>query len=77
MSPLSMSSLRLEPAFQDADRFYAALIAAIDGAPSEQEALRLLARLTLILANQVASDSLLLEALALAERPGPGPDAPS
>lgn len=64
-----MSALRLDPAFQDPDGFYAALIAAIDRAPSEQEALRFLARFSLLLANHIGSDSLLHEALAQAEQP--------
>jgi hypothetical protein len=62
-----VSTLRLDPTFDDADGFYAALVAAIDRAPSEGEALRFLARLSLILANQVGSGEVLASAIAMAE----------
>lgn len=64
-----MSTLRLVPAFDDADGFYAALVAAIDRASSEEEALRFLARFSLILANQVGSGEVLHSAIAAAESP--------
>ncbi|MBY0563161.1 MAG: DUF2783 domain-containing protein [Hyphomonadaceae bacterium] len=64
-----MPALRLDPDFEDADGFYAALIAAIDRAPSEKAAFQLLARLSLILANQVSSREALRSAIVLAETP--------
>lgn len=58
-----------DPTFEDADGFYAALVAAIDQAPSEKAAFRFLARLSLILANKVGSAEVLRSAIALAEDP--------
>lgn len=66
-----MSILCLDPTFDDADGFYAALVAAIDRAASEEEALRFLARFSLILANQIGAGEVLRSAIALAESPQP------
>ncbi|HKP78852.1 MAG TPA: DUF2783 domain-containing protein [Phenylobacterium sp.] len=63
-----MSSLDTSPRFSDGDAFYAALVEALDEA-GDDGALVLLARLTLILANQVGDQRTLMDALALARRP--------
>ena len=72
-----MSSPRPDPAFQDPDGFYAALIAAIDRAGSDQKALQFLTRFSLILASRIGSGGLLRAALALAEEPAQAPKPPA
>jgi hypothetical protein len=57
----------LKPGFADGDAFYAALVDAVEAAGPEG-GMRLLARLCLILANQVGDAERLREALALAAR---------
>lgn len=59
--------LIVTPNFEDADGFYAALLAAHKGlSAAESEAFN--ARLVLILANQLGDRQLLSEALALAAK---------
>jgi len=58
-------SLTLQPNFQDADGFYAALLASHKGL-SEAESAALNARLILILANHVGEKATLDEALRVA-----------
>lgn len=60
-------SLTLTPNFEDADGFYAALLAAHKGL-SEAESHALNARLVLILANHVGVRALLTEALECAAK---------
>ncbi len=67
-----MSGLDLTPRLAEADAFYAELAAALDGA-GEAGAQALLARLVLVLANQVGDPATLRAALALARGPSPGP----
>lgn len=62
-------SLILQPNFQDADGFYAALLAAHKGL-SEAESAALNARLILILANHVGEKATLDEALKVARATG-------
>ena len=62
-----MTPPRTDPAFEDADAFYAALVRAVDRAPSDGAAVRFLTRLTLVLANQIGSARLLGECLTVAE----------
>ena len=62
-------SLTLQPNFQDADGFYAALLAAHKGL-SEAESAALNARLILILANHVGEKATLDEALKVARATG-------
>ncbi len=58
-------SLETKANFEDADGFYAALLAAHKGL-SEAESHALNARLVLILANHIGSKAVLAEALGLA-----------
>ena len=60
-------SLTVTPNLEDADGFYAALLAAHKGL-TESESQALNARLVLILANHVGRRDALTEALALARR---------
>jgi hypothetical protein len=57
--------MKTEPNIPDADGFYAALIAAHEGL-SEAQSDALMLRLTLILANQIGDQQVLLEAIAAA-----------
>lgn len=59
--------LKTEPNLDDADGFYADLMAAHAGLSDDQSA-ALDARLILILANQIGSRAVLAEALTLARR---------
>ena len=58
-------ALNTAPHLEDPDRFYAAFVAAHDGLSAEASEL-LNARLVLILANQIGSQTVLEEALRLA-----------
>lgn len=58
-----MMTLECKPNIEDADAFYAALVEKLD---ASQEPAALLARLVLILANQVGDQSVLNEAIELA-----------
>ncbi|MCC7321601.1 MAG: DUF2783 domain-containing protein [Rubellimicrobium sp.] len=60
-------SLTVTPNFEDADGFYAALLAVHKGL-DEAESHALNARLVLILANHVGAKAILAEALDLAAR---------
>ena len=60
-------SLTITPNFQDADGFYAALLAAHKSL-SDAESQALNARLVLILANHVGDRAILAEALDLARK---------
>lgn len=60
-------TLTTKPNFEDADGFYAALLATHKGL-TETESHALNARLVLILANHVGSKSALTEALNLARK---------
>lgn len=60
-------SLKVTPNLEDADGFYAALLAAHKGR-SEAESQALNARLVLILANHVGDKAALAEALDLARK---------
>ncbi len=60
-------SLTITPNFEDADGFYAALLAVHKGL-DEVESHALNARLVLILANHVGAKAILAEALDLAAR---------
>lgn len=64
--------MRTDPNIPDADGFYEALIAAHEGlSDAESEALML--RLTLLLANQIGDQKILLDAIATArEMVSPG-----
>jgi hypothetical protein len=57
--------MRTDPNIPDADGFYAALISAHEGL-SEAQSDALVLRLTLILANQIGDQKVLLEAIAAA-----------
>ena len=59
------SVLNIEPAYEDADSFYAALVESVD-AIGDELAPQFLARLALILSNQVGSQDILLEAIEAA-----------
>jgi len=67
-----MAKLMTGPNLQQADTFYAALIAAHDGL-SEDESAALNARIILILANHIGDAEVLAEALAAA-KPAATPD---
>lgn len=62
-----MATLARESRFPEPDLAYRALIEAHRGL-SDEESARLNTRLVLILANQVADDAILAEAMALAKR---------
>lgn len=53
--------------FEDADAFYAALAEALDAA-GEEEALKFLSRLVLLLANEIGRQDVLLAAIERAGR---------
>ncbi len=57
--------LNIEPAYDNGDAFYAALIEAVD-AVGDDAAPAFLARLTLILSNQIGRVEVLKEAIAAA-----------
>jgi hypothetical protein len=61
--------LKLDPNMDDADGFYAALLAAFQG-KSPEAAHALNARLVLILANHIGDRAVLDQALALAVKAG-------
>ncbi len=63
-------SLVLTPNIDDPDGFYAELIGAQRDL-SEEESLRVSARLVLLLANHVGDRTVLSEAIRLARTPGP------
>ncbi|HZR85729.1 MAG TPA: DUF2783 domain-containing protein [Bradyrhizobium sp.] len=63
-------SLVLTPNIDDPDGFYAELIGAQRDL-SEEESLRVSARLVLLLANHVGDRAVLSEAIRLARTPGP------
>jgi hypothetical protein len=63
-------SLVLTPNIDDPDGFYAELIGAQRDL-SEEESLRVSARLVLLLANHVGDRAVLSEAIRLARPPGP------
>jgi hypothetical protein len=60
-----MSGLKQDPALRDPDAVYAALAEALDRCEGE-EATAFLARLSLILANQLGDDEAVLAAIARA-----------
>jgi hypothetical protein len=62
-----VSALNVEPNFDDADAFYAALIDAHRGLSDEQST-ALNARLVLLLANHIGADSVLRDALGKARQ---------
>ncbi len=61
------ASLNLEPNIDKADDFYEALIRLHDGL-SEEQSLRVNARLILLLANHIGDRDVLREAFAIARR---------
>ena len=63
-------SLVLTPNIDDPDGFYAELIGAQRDL-SEEESLRVSARLVLLLANHIGDRTVLSEAIRLARTPGP------
>ena len=63
-----MSRLVTEPKFQDGDAFYAMLVETLEKC-GDEEGIRLLMRLALILANHIGDKAILEEALALSSRP--------
>ena len=68
-----MSQINTDPNIDDADGFYAELLAAHEGL-SKQESDRVNARLILLLANHVGDRALLSEAIRLARAPGENQD---
>ena len=58
--------LNFEPAYENGDAFYAALVEAIE-AVGDDRAPEFLARLTLILSNQIGREDVLREAIELAK----------
>jgi uncharacterized protein DUF2783 len=62
-----VSALNVEPNFDDADAFYAALIDAHRDL-SDQQSTALNARLVLLLANHIGADSVLRDALEKARQ---------
>lgn len=60
-----MAQLRTEPGLADGDAVYAALVQMTDGL-DEAAALRVMARLVLLLANHAGDDAAVLEAIRLA-----------
>ncbi|MGB0852868.1 MAG: DUF2783 domain-containing protein [Pikeienuella sp.] len=66
-----MSDLITDPNFADADGAYAAIIGVHDGL-SEAESHALNARLILILANHIGDETVLKQALELAQNSGSG-----
>lgn len=73
--PASTGPLHGESRFEDPDAFYAALAEALDGC-GEAEALQLLSRLVLVLANEIGRRDVLLAAIGRARSGAPdeGPD---
>jgi uncharacterized protein DUF2783 len=70
-----MTAVNVNPNFDDADAFYAALIDAHRGLDDARSA-ALNARLILLLANHVGTQSILLDALAKARASVDEDDAP-
>ena len=68
MTPAALESgvLNLDPVYDDADAFYAALVEAADDV-GDDAALEFLARLALILSNQIGREDVLKEAIAAAK----------
>ncbi len=62
-----MTSLCSTTNWQDADRFYVELVAAIENV-DEAEAIAMLTRLVVVLANHIGDREVLSEAVALAVR---------
>jgi hypothetical protein len=60
-----MSNLRRDLGFADGDAVYESLVNMLDGLDDEQ-AMRVLARLVLLLANHVGDESVIEEAIAAA-----------
>lgn len=71
-----MTTLRTEPAFDDPDAAYEALVAAHRGA-SETESAALNARLVLILSNHIGDLGVLREAIRLAQTAGSRATSPA
>ena len=67
--PDDSGRVKLEPNFQDADRFYEELLAAHQGLTTEQS-FELNARLLLLLANQVGDGATLSKCIELARAAG-------
>jgi Protein of unknown function (DUF2783) len=69
--------MRTEPNIPDPDAFYEALLVANEGL-SERDSLAFALRLTLLLANQIGDQAVLMAAVAAAkqERPGDGSSRP-
>ena len=61
--------VRLEPAMEDPDRFYEELVAAHEGLTLE-ESFELIARLVMLLANQVGRGTVLSACIRLARESG-------
>jgi Protein of unknown function (DUF2783) len=57
--------LQFDPAFEDGDAFYAALVDAIDEA-GDEAAPQFLSRLVLVLANQIGREDVLAAAIKMA-----------
>lgn len=60
------STLNFDPAYDDGDAFYAALVEAVD-AVGDDAAPQFLARLALILSNQIGREDVLAAAIAAAK----------
>ncbi len=60
------ATINFEPAYENGDAFYAALVEAID-VVGDDRALEFLARLTLILSNQIGREDVLREAIELSK----------
>ncbi|WP_411818636.1 DUF2783 domain-containing protein [Hyphococcus sp. DH-69] len=58
--------VKFEPAYENADAFYAALVEAVD-AVGDEAAPQFLARLALILSNQIGAEDVLHEAIRTAK----------
>lgn len=65
-SPRDPALLNFVSAYEDGDAFYAALVDAIDSV-GDEAAPQFLARLTLILSNQIGRKDVLLAAIAAAK----------
>jgi Protein of unknown function (DUF2783) len=72
---IAMTTLNVDPNFDDADAFYAALIDVHRGL-DETRSTALNARLILLLANHIGTQSVLLDALAKARASVDADDAP-
>jgi hypothetical protein len=68
---LATNGLARNARWQDADRFYVELVDAIEGCNNE-EALAVLSRLVVALANHIGDAAVLSEAVALARQCPPG-----